>query len=364
MHVLQVTPRYFPNLGGVEIVVQKISEMLVAHGIKATVYSVDLDHTLPRVQYANEVLIKRFSPILDDPFFVPEPRFVASLRQEKADVIHVHNAHTSLPFIVALCKRQRQKLLLHSHYHRFGQSFLRHSLLRLYRHGLDSMVSPRIDAVLANSAYENRILRQDFPRLRRVITIPEGMDMGEIALVKHNPVEPKRILYVGALKKYKNVDKILQGFAHLTKNRNTQYRLVIVGKGAEYGTLVNLAHKLGVSSSTEWKHDLSRQQLLDEYAKASFFILLSPLESFSRVVYEALLIGVPVVVLNFGALSNLVEAGLVEGANSLNPSDVANAIINATKKTYPKVSDSMNAFLNWKKYLSRVLDVYGKLLEV
>jgi glycosyltransferase involved in cell wall biosynthesis len=364
MHVLQVTPRYFPNVGGVEIVVQKISEMLVTRGVKATVYAVDLDPTLPRVQCIDGVIIKRFNAILDDPFYIPEPKFATSLSQEKADIFHVHNVHTSLPFIAALCKRRRQKLLLHSHYHRFGQSPLRHSLLKLYRRGLDSTISSRTDAVVANSAYENRILCEDFPRFRRVITIPEGIDVSEVERVKRDPAEPKRILYIGALKKYKNVDKILEGFAYLIKDRNAAYRLVIVGKGAEYASLVNMAHRLGISSSVEWKHDLSRRQLLGEYAKANVFILLSPLESFSRVVYEALLIGVPVVVLDFGALSNLAEVGIAEGINSLNPSDIAGAIINATKKTYRRVSDGMNAFLSWKDYSGRILDVYDKLLNV
>ena len=256
--------------------------------------------------------------------------------------------------------------MLHPHYHRFGQSSLRYSLLRLYRYGLGNVVSSRIDAIVANSAYENQILCEDFPKFRKVFMIPEGMDVDEVERVKRNPVEPKRILYVGALRRYKNVDKILEGFAHLIKNRNTQYRLVIVGGGAEcaeYASLVNLAHKLGISSFVEWKHALSRQQLLCEYAKASVFILLSPLESFSRVVYEALLIGVPVVVLNFGALSNVVEAGLAEGVNSFNPSEIADAITNATRKTYAKVSSSINTFLDWKKYSNRIMNVYNKLLE-
>jgi glycosyltransferase involved in cell wall biosynthesis len=226
------------------------------------------------------------------------------------------------------------------------------------------MISSRIDAVIANSAYENRILCEDFPRFRRVITIPEGIDVDEVEHAKRNPVEPKRILYVGALKKYKNVDKILEGFAHLIKNRNAEYRLVIVGKGAEYASLVNLAHRLGISSSVEWKHDLSRKQLLGEYAKASVFILLSPLESFSRVVYEALLIGVPIVVLNFGALSNLVQAGLAEEVSSLDPLDIADAIINAMKKTYPEVSSRIDTFLDWKEYSNTIINVYNKLLDV
>jgi glycosyltransferase involved in cell wall biosynthesis len=234
----------------------------------------------------------------------------------------------------------------------------------LYRYGLENVASSRFEAVIANSAYENQILSEDFPKFRNVIMIPEGLDVDEVEHVKRNPVEPKRILYVGALRRYKNVDKVLEGFAHLIKGRNAQYRLVVVGEGAEYASLVNLAHKLGISSLVEWKHGLSRQQLLREYARASVFILLSPFESFSRVVYEALLMGVPVVVLNFGALSDLVKAGLVEGVDSLDPSEIADATIKASKKTYARVSDSMDAFLDWKKYSSRIMDVYGKLSEM
>jgi len=249
-------------------------------------------------------------------------------------------------------------------YNRLGQSSLRHSLLKLYKYGLNSMIFSRVDLVIANSAYENRILCEDFPKFRNVFMIHEGMDVDEVKHVKRNPVEPKRILYVGALRRYKNVDKTLEGFAHLIKGGDTQYRLVIVGGGAEYTSLVNLAHNLGISSFVQWKYGLSRQQLLCEYAKASVFILLSPLESFSRVVYEALLIGVPVVVLNFGALSSLVEAGLAEGVNSLNLSEITDVLLKATRKTYAKVSGSINAFLDWKEYSNRVINVYDKLLEM
>ena len=226
------------------------------------------------------------------------------------------------------------------------------------------MIFSRVDLVIANSIYENRILCEDFPKFRKVFMIPEDMDVDEVKHVKHDPVEPKRILYVGALRCYKNVGKILEGFAHLIKRGDTQYRLVIVGGGAEYASLVNLAHNLGISSFVEWKYGLSRHQLLCEYAKASVFILLSSLESFSRVVYEALLIGFPVVVLNFGALSTLVEAGLAEGVSSLNPSDIADALLKASRKTYTKISEDINAFLDWEEYSNRIMNVYNKLLEM
>jgi glycosyltransferase involved in cell wall biosynthesis len=364
MHVLQVTPRYFPNIGGVEIIVQKISEMLVASKeAQVTVYSVDLSQGLSRRQNVNGVLVKRFTSLLGDPLYFPEPRFITDLMREKADIIHVHNVHTLLPFLATLSKHSKQKLLLQSHYHRFGQSSFRHSLLKLYRYGLNSMIFSRVDLVIANSAYETKILYEDFHTYGKVALIPEGIDVDEVKRMRRSPVEPKRILYVGALKQYKNVDSILKGFGRLIAKDNKNFRLIIVGEGSEYKFLTNLAHSLGIENYVEWKHGLSRQQVLNEYAKASVLIMLSPLESFSRVVFEALLMGVPVVVLNYGATAHLVRKGFAEGVNSLNPEEIANSLMKTTIKIYPKIPEDPNTFLNWEEYSNKIINIYHRLLK-
>ena len=363
MRVVQVTPRYFPSMGGVEVVVQKISKTLVERGIQVTVFSVDRSLNLPTVENIEGVVVKRFTPIFGDPFYLPEPKFVASLRGEKGDIVHVHNIHTLPPFVAALCKRDDQKLVLQPHYHRYGQSPFRQALFQFYKRGSDSLVFPRTDIVITNSTYENNIFREDFSDARNVFLVPEGVDVDDATRFEHKPADPKRILYVGALKRYKNVDKILEGFAHLVAGGNNNYRLVIVGEGAELNSLFSLASALGVGKFVQWKSRLSRQQLLGEYAQASVLVLLSPLESFSRVVFDALVIGVPVVVLNFGAFRHLVEAGYAEGVNSLRQENIAQALLEATRKRYARLSLSSDEFLNWETYSNRIVSIYEKLAE-
>ncbi len=322
MRVLQVTPRYLPSSGGIEIVVQKISEKLVKKGLDVIIYSVDKESSLASTENINGVIVKRFAALYGDPLFLPEPKFVTSMRKEKADVIHVHNIHTLLPLIISLNKGKNQKLLLQTHYHRYGQSPLRNSFFELYKKTYPRIFSS-VHAVVANSDYEKNAIQKDFPFAKNLILLPEGLDIDEVANVKRKPVEPKRILYVGTFRSYKNVDKVLKGFANLVKNDHGDFRLVLVGSGQERDSLVNLTNSLNVNDFVEWTSNLSRQQLLDEYAKASALVMLSPLESFSRVVYDALIIGLPVVVLNFGALSNLVLNGFAEGINSTDPQSVA-----------------------------------------
>jgi len=363
MHVLQVTPKYFPSMGGVETVVKKISETLVENGIDVTVYSVDLNRQLPRQQRINQVNVKRFRPVFEDPLFLPEPRFLFDFVREEAEIIHVHNVHTLPPFLAALSKNPKQKLLLQPHYHRFGQSTFRHSLFELYKSALKNIVFPRTDLAIANSSYEERALHEDFPGFKNIKLLPEGMDVNEVRNVKRRPEEPNRILYVGVLKGYKNVDKILEGFSYFLRRDSVGSKLIIVGDGPEYEFLVAYARSLGVDSFVEWKHDLPRERLLDEYARASVFILLSHLESFSRVVYDALLVGVPAVVLNFGALKDLVSNRLAIGINSLNPPEIARALSEALRRNPPRFSNENKIFLEWPEYSRRIINAYHELLR-
>lgn len=364
MRVLQVTPRYFPNLGGVGVVVKKISELLVETGIFVSVYSMDLSSKTVKEQKINEVLVKRFKPLVGDPLYLPPPSFIEAMRKENVDIVHVHNAHTFIPIFVALSKRRRQKLVLQPHYHKFGQTRVRNLLLSLYKYSLDMLVFPRVKFTIANSPYERRIIEEDFPSCKNVVLIQEGISLAEIESVMWNPEKPTRILYVGpSLRRYKNVDKLLEAFAYLVKTKENPFKLVIVGDGPERGYLKDLSRKIGIENCVEWKRNLPRQQLLVEYGRAGVFVSLSHLESFSRVVHEAVLIGIPTVVRNFGATAGLVKKGIVEGVDSLNPEVIAEAIWEAARGPPPKTG-GIQAFLSWEEYVERILDIYHEALRI
>ena len=63
MRILQVTPRYFPIMGGVEVVVQKISETLADRGIEVVVFSLDRSSNLASVDNIRGVPVKRFTSL-------------------------------------------------------------------------------------------------------------------------------------------------------------------------------------------------------------------------------------------------------------------------------------------------------------
>ncbi len=361
MKILQVTPRYFPNLGGVETVVKKISEILVERGSQVTVYSMDLSSRTEKIQRINGVLVKRFKPIMGDPLYIPPPKFLERMKKENANIIHVHNAHTTIPTFVAISKRKSQKLVVQPHYHKFGQTITRNFLFNLYKYPLDMLVFPRSEFIITNSVYERKIVHEDFPTCNNIVLIPEGIALAEIKSVKWSPEKPTRILYVGALRKYKNVLSLLQAFEYIIKVRMKSYRLVIIGDGPERNRLISITQQSGIEKYVEWKRNLPRKQLLNEYAKAGVFVSLSRLESFSRVIHEAILIGVPSVVQNYGATATIARAGLAEGVDSLNPETIAKAILKVEKKKPQKNSEILKLFLGWNEYVDKILDVYKKM---
>jgi hypothetical protein len=73
--------------------------------------------------------------------------------------------------------------------------------------------------------------------------------------------------------------------------------------------------------------------------------------------------GVPVVVLNYGATEYLVKAGFAEGVGSLRQEGIANALLRATTETYPRLSEGSGTFLSWEEYSRRVVNLYSRLLE-
>ena len=350
--------------GGVETFVGHLCKHIAERGHLVVVYCLNktLSHQYEG-RFRDRVLIKEFKPMVGDPFYVPPRDFMNSLSREDVDILHVHNVHTSLPIFISMLRRRPRSILLQPHYHKHGQNIVRSVLLSIYKKVLKMAILQRFDAIIVNSEYEKAIFQKDFPNASsKVVLIPEEYSIAIPSNIKWNPSSRKKsILYVGALRKYKNVDVLIKAFKILASKRS-DLNLIIIGSGSEKGKLIKLAQKLGVLKQITWKESLSYDELLREYTKARVLVLLSELESFSRVAYEAASIGVPLVVYNYGALGELVSKGFAKGVNNLNCAKVASVIeatINNHKpvKTKPRPSSTDNL------YVDLILRLYEKLLK-
>lgn len=364
MRVTHITPRYFPNIGGIEGVVKEVSERFAQEAHSVSVYTLDGNDKLCHEEYVKGVLVKRYRALIADPLFFPSFKFLMAIRNDDATILHIHNIHVMVLLFVALLKKSNQMLIIQPHYHRFAQTRIRDLFFGFYKRLLTYVALPRADAIIVNSRYEKKIFHEDFPQSRKATLIPQGINFDEIKLTEWRPDYPERILYVGGLRIYKNIDKLLVAFSLLLDRKNKDLKLVIVGDGPEKRRLVELSHKLGIENYVEWKHDLTRKQLILEYAKARIFISISALESFGRTGYEAIAIGVPTIVLNFGASAELVQKNLAEGVTSSRPEEIAEVIskaLNEHKRVATK--NVLKLFRDWDEYFNDLKIVYGNVTK-
>jgi glycosyltransferase involved in cell wall biosynthesis len=361
MRIIHIVPKP-PYQGGLETFAGQLCEQLVEQRHDVTWYCLNkLLRNKSKKRSKNGIIIKEFKPLFDDPFYIPSRNFLTELKQEDADIIHIHNLHTLLPLVlVVFAKGLQSRIVLQPHYHVQGQSFVRNIFFCVYKK-LMKLIIRHFNVIVVNSKFEQSAFIRDFPEVSyRVMLIPEELSLGIPQNMMWNPVKhPKKILYVGVLKKYKNVDMIIHAFKMLVP-KISDLELTIVGKGAQKEELVKLAANLGVDDGITWKSDLTYNELLKEYSEASVVVHLSELESFSRVVHEAMAIGTPLVVYDYGVLGALVNEGLAKGVKSLDAAKIADAIDAVIKNQWKPNSHSLS--VKSESYVGTIEKLYQNLL--
>ncbi len=114
------------------------------------------------------------------------------------------------------------------------------------------------------------------------------------------------IVSVGRLEKNKCVDKLLKVWKQVNSHC-PEYRLTIVGDGAEKENLINLSKRLGLQNvSFE-----GFQNPIPYYRRAKIFLMASKFEGWPMTIIEAMAYGcVPIVENNFSALNDMIEDGV------------------------------------------------------
>lgn len=220
------------------------------------------------------------------------------LKEADCDVIHAHSYH-ALPAFFAMLAKNNRKFIFTPYYHGRGHTTFRDLLHIPYKY-LGSKILREADKVVCVSNYEKELIKTNFGiSSEKLVYIPNGLNLDEFN-VDGTERDKKRILYVGRLEKYKNIQAIIKSLLYLNG-----FKLVIVGKGSYEKQLRELAFKKSVD--VIWLRDLTREKLLEQYKSVGIFVSLSPFESFGITVAEALASGTHCIVSNEGALKEFVD---------------------------------------------------------
>ena len=163
--------------------------------------------------------------------------------------------------------------------------------------------------VLLSNAIKDRFCAL-YPSLADKTVVNQNvMPISEI-MKKATLPEPKgefvRFVTVGRIDRYKGYDRIYNALKKL-KEENYQFHWTIIGSGDE------LDHYKQMFAQSAFSKDVDFLGALDnpfiEIKKADVFTLLSRYEGLPNTIYEALILGVPVLATNVGGISSQVKPG-------------------------------------------------------
>jgi len=352
MKILQVCPIYCPHIGGVEEHVKNISERL-AKKYDITVCTTDPTSMLPKEEVINGVKIRRFKSWAPNEayYFSRELKRYLAKNLASFDIVHAHSYH-AFPALYAAEAKGRNKFVFTPHYHGTGHTFFR-SLLHIPYKFLGKKIFENADKIVCVSNFERSLVLRNFKvDEEKVAVIPNGLNLEEFRGLKKRVGNCRIILHVARLERYKGVHYLIEALPKL----DDDIVLEIVGKGPFKEHLIKLAKKLKVENRVRFFQDLPRSELLQKYADADLFALLSKHEAYGITVAEALVSGTPCIVSNTSALQEWVDNENCFGIDyPINLDELGRLI---TEIIGTSVGPNLNHILDWKEVAEKLLAVY------
>lgn len=363
MKIAQICPRYSPDIGGVETHAKEISERLVKAGHDVEVITTDPTGRLSKKEKINGVRVTRLRSFAPGNAYYFAPQIYTYLKKHDYDVIHAHSYH-AFPAFFACLGRHDGKFIFTPHYHRRGHTAFRNLLHKPYRF-LGKLIFSRADSVICVSEYEKKLVESDFKVAAKTVKIPNGINLKEFENLKRQVKDSKRkagreklLLYVGRLEEYKGVQYIIQSLPEFQ-----DFNLRIVGKGPYETELHNIAKTIEVEGRVEWLKDLSRKELLECYADADIFLMLSSYEAYGITVAEALAAGTPCIVAKGSALEEFVDGRNCIGIENPISKEKLTRALKEVKKKEIKGSSGIDSrtdknIVDWDEVSARTEKLY------
>jgi glycogen synthase len=329
MRVVEVTQRYPPALGGVEIHVEAIAHGLRARGHSVEVVTTDLARERPFTRVSGPaadggVPVRRHRAFRTLPaphgLGIIAPGMALDVLSLRADVVHAHAFGVAPTWFASFARRLRATPLVIETHADAGRGT---SGSRAYARAVARLTLRAADRVVVQTHLEESLLRSLGVDPDHLALIPDGIDLSEFSGDPDRPRsdEGPTLLFVGRLStEQKGLEPLVRGFAAVPPDLGLRLRMV----GQDWGgqpLVERLAQELGVADRVTLTGPLPRAQLLREYARADMFVLPSLFEPYGIVLTEAMAAGLPIVASRVGGIPEVVTEG--ENALLCPPDDAA-----------------------------------------
>ena len=344
MRIAYVTPRYAPNVGGVETHVKELGERLAERGHEISVITADYTTDLPEIEEINQVTVNRLDGFSPGGAYHIAPQVAKIVRSTNADLVHAHSYH-AFPLFFAALGVQDRPFVTTPHYHGGSANRIRDKLLHVYK-PFGRWALQKSDTVIAVSEWEAEMLEEDFDIQSTVI--PNGLNVERFESAEPEDRERPYVLTVGRLERYKGVQYAIRAMEHLP-----EYELVIAGSGPYREELNELVTVLGLSDRVSFEGYVDESRLPSLYAGADVFLTLSKFEAYGLTVGEALASGTPCVVRESGALIEWADRVDCVSIDDVVPIAVAKAIHQAESLSAPH-----SPIPKWDDVVDEIEEIY------
>lgn len=278
-----------PQAGGAEVVVDEISTRLLAKGHQVTWLCSGFNGGA-KSENLNGIHIRRYGP---EAFLnwelLPQAR------------------HLSRPFdviIESLCKVPfywpnycRYRNIIYTH-HLFGSTahyeldFLSAAYVRASELPISRFYREQVHVAVSPSTRDD-LVKRGIPH-DKIIVIESGADHQKFGQTVASRENDPLFLHVGRLKKYKQLEIVLEAMNRLRK-QHPEAKLVILGQGTHLPALQNITRRLDLESHVQfagWVDEATKQAYLQ---RAWALVYPSPKEGQGLSVMEASSSGTPVI---------------------------------------------------------------------
>jgi len=321
MRILFVSECYHPVRNGIVAVIDILTEQLKKRGHEVMI--VAPKH--PKAEGDPEWVVR--VPSLPNPFYPDYPAAVPWARQLpqvidtfKPDIVHTHSFMWLSRF--ALSHARKRSIPVITTFHTLVTEYLHYApvprwiSLPFIARWVKSFCN-KCQVVIIVSPIAEPLLRS-FGVRTPIEFIPTGIDAEQFG--KGNgfrvrkelgiPATASVLLYVGRIAKEKNIAFLLEALSPVLAERLRTY-LVLVGDGPEMAAMKAKAKSLPGGERIIFAGSRPRSEIPDFHAAADIFVFASVTEMQGLALTEAMMSGLPVVVVGEGGIRYFVKDGEV-----------------------------------------------------
>jgi glycosyltransferase involved in cell wall biosynthesis len=304
--ILDYRDIHHPEAGGAEVYMYEIFRRIADYGHRVTWISARDAGAAPELREGNLRLLRTGNKATAN--FTSAWAALRLANREPVDLF-IENL-CKIPFFLPLYTRAPVLPIV---LHLFGETVFREanpllaSYVWLYERFIPRVYRGKPFVALSDSTAED--LRKRGVAMRWVDVVPPGLELEQFGEAPGLAGREPLVVYVGRLKRYKQVDIVLRAFARVRVDV-PQAKMVVLGKGDDRDRLAAVARERGIADVVDFRGFVGEEEKIEWMRRARVVVYPSPKEGWGISTTEAAACGTPVVASDSAGLRDAVRHGV------------------------------------------------------